>query len=499
MRKLASGHSAAPCSPLVIPTPPWHFHLALRCTLDFSSAIPRANPPMPPFASIGAPPAPPALRLGLYCTSIPTRLALLMSPPSKVQAPFQRKQTGPLSPSLPMGCRVKSLPWPLATTTPFVMARKPPSPTNCPLGGKAASGSTTPTMIPSSLEGTAAPSQPGWPSPSSIIKGPSVTISSRPSNPDEQMWIDVGKLIREHVPDRNGKTLPADLTSGSYEFRDLTNIGVGTLFEGKVIYDKTYGHVAYGCGTCCGYYQPKFFYDPLLVPVGSTGGNGVTALDQCTQKYDDVSTEFYGNWSSANTAIVTVDYYGTHSAVSVGSTTSSTSGWLTHYGHTLCPDWNPRPSGGDNVNPPDHLKILSDSLQAISSCPATVRRLIKYQEVSVNNAPVGTVQSKEQFGSKSANTCNNGNLGTSETCSADAGGVFTDILFVGCNSVGGSCGVTFTKQQWLWCPPNGAAVVIATPGDLIIHNNEVSVGGNTAGFATGTCIYASGMVSNPCI
>ena len=30
--------------------------------------------------------------------------------------------------------------------------------------------------------------------------------------PDEQMWIDVGKLIREHVPDKNGKTLPADLT-----------------------------------------------------------------------------------------------------------------------------------------------------------------------------------------------------------------------------------------------------------------------------------------------
>ncbi len=70
--------------------------------------------------------------------------------------------------------------------------------------------------------------------------------------PDEQMWIDVGKLIREQVPDKNGKALPQDLTSGSYEFRDLTNTGVGTLFEGKVIYDKTYGHVAYGCAACCG-------------------------------------------------------------------------------------------------------------------------------------------------------------------------------------------------------------------------------------------------------
>ena len=66
--------------------------------------------------------------------------------------------------------------------------------------------------------------------------------------PDEQMWIDVGKLIREHLPDKNGKTLPADLTSGSYEFRDLTDIAIGSLFEGKLIYDKTYGHVTYGCG-----------------------------------------------------------------------------------------------------------------------------------------------------------------------------------------------------------------------------------------------------------
>jgi len=148
--------------------------------------------------------------------------------------------------------------------------------------------------------------------------------------PEEQMWIDVGKLIREHVPDKNGKTLPADLTSGSYEFRDLTNIGVGALFEGKVIYDKTYGHVAYGCGICCGYYQPKFFFDPLLVPVSSTTGNGVEALNQCTRAYDDVSWVFDGNWASANTSIATVDYYGTHTGVSPGSTTSSTSGTLEH-------------------------------------------------------------------------------------------------------------------------------------------------------------------------
>ena len=38
----------------------------------------------------------------------------------------------------------------------------------------------------------------------------------QPLQPDEQMWIDVGKLIREQVPDKNGKLLPQDLTSAPF-------------------------------------------------------------------------------------------------------------------------------------------------------------------------------------------------------------------------------------------------------------------------------------------
>jgi hypothetical protein len=69
-------------------------------------------------------------------------------------------------------------------------------------------------------------------------------------------WIDVGKLIREHVADKNGRTLPQDLTFGSYDIRDLGSRGIGALFEGKIMYDTTYGHVTYGCGVCCAYQPP---------------------------------------------------------------------------------------------------------------------------------------------------------------------------------------------------------------------------------------------------
>jgi hypothetical protein len=191
--------------------------------------------------------------------------------------------------------------------------------------------------------------------------------------PDEQMWIDVGKLIREHVPDKNGKTLPADLTSGSYEFRDLTNKGVGTLFEGKVIYDKTYGHVAYGCGGCCGYKSTKLLLDPLGVPMAAPADNGVQSFDACGGQYVDVSDSFYNNWSTASTTIATVDYYGTHTGHVVGSTTSQTSGLLICSPfRSGCPECNPTPRGGDNVTPiftvGYNAYIAVDHITAATTC-----------------------------------------------------------------------------------------------------------------------------------
>jgi len=170
--------------------------------------------------------------------------------------------------------------------------------------------------------------------------------------PDEQMWIDVGKLIREHVPDKTGKILPADLTSGSYEFRDLTDKAIGSLFEGKVIYDKTYGHVAYGCAQCCGFVNPTLFYDPLAIPFLGTSPTGVTAYDPCWDTYDDVSGAFYNNWSTVSTTVATADYYATHTGHAVGSTTSNTWGYLAWAVTRACTRTRFTPSGGDNVTPP---------------------------------------------------------------------------------------------------------------------------------------------------
>jgi hypothetical protein len=161
--------------------------------------------------------------------------------------------------------------------------------------------------------------------------------------PDEQMWIDVGKLIREHVQDKNGKTLPDNLTSGSYEFRDLTDKAVGSLFEGKVIYDKTYGHVAYGCATCCSYSRWTENYNPMLLTVGNSAQNGVSAYELCFNGFTDISAWFYKGWNTSNHAIATVNNAfgtgGTTTAVGVGTTAENTSGLLMTGQQRNCPSF----------------------------------------------------------------------------------------------------------------------------------------------------------------
>jgi hypothetical protein len=88
--------------------------------------------------------------------------------------------------------------------------------------------------------------------------------------PGQQMWLNIGDLIGKQVPDRMNRILPLTLTSGTYELRDLKpGLGHGgNLFEGKIIVDKTWGYLAYGCMLCCGYSNPRYLPDRLFLPVG---------------------------------------------------------------------------------------------------------------------------------------------------------------------------------------------------------------------------------------
>lgn len=171
--------------------------------------------------------------------------------------------------------------------------------------------------------------------------------------PDQQMWIDVGQLIRNQVPDKNGVVLPAALSMGSYEIRQLGHRGPGTLFEGKVVYDKKYGSVTYGCGACCGYRAEfEFDFNPLPIPIDDEEDQGVEGFDVCTAQWVDLTGDFDNSWSTANHSIATVNAYGVHKGVAIGSTTTAASAeeqvWNVRED---CPVEPVYPGGNDNVNP----------------------------------------------------------------------------------------------------------------------------------------------------
>jgi hypothetical protein len=149
--------------------------------------------------------------------------------------------------------------------------------------------------------------------------------------------------------------------------------------------------LAYGCGVCCGYKSGSVlvWYDPLGVPLSLYGNDGVNATDSCSLQIQDVSDSFYGYWTTANTAIATVDNYGTHHGASAGSTTSSTYGQLQmYYRSWSCPIRADSPGGGVNVQKPGFLKVVSSSTTSDTSCHLFCKVLLQYRVLDVNGTPM---------------------------------------------------------------------------------------------------------------
>ncbi|HJT70879.1 MAG TPA: hypothetical protein VJ731_11815 [Terriglobales bacterium] len=148
-------------------------------------------------------------------------------------------------------------------------------------------------------------------------------LPDRTLRPGEQMWIEVGSLIRNQVPDKNGHVLPLDTMEGSYEIRNLTDHQIGYLYEGKVITDKTFGHATYGCAICCNNGGPGYsgFFllpNPLSGGPGGAGQFDAWATNLCTAQNEPVSAL---SWSSSLTSVATINGTGYARFVSPGTST----------------------------------------------------------------------------------------------------------------------------------------------------------------------------------
>jgi len=107
--------------------------------------------------------------------------------------------------------------------------------------------------------------------------------------PGDQMWVNIAELVRNRVPDRKGNTLPADLSSVTYDLRDLTPGGHG-LMVNALAANTSYGPQDIPLyGICCGYSNLAFDPSEVTIPIGGNDSASVMGEDECNQEEDDIS------------------------------------------------------------------------------------------------------------------------------------------------------------------------------------------------------------------
>jgi len=313
----------------------------------------------------------------------------------------------------------------------------------------------------------------------------------------DQLWLNMGDLVRNQLPDVKGRTLPADLTSGTYEIREPGRNNDPSVFEGKIIVDKAYGHLAYGCTTCCADGYPGIQADPDILEWNASDDLYVIAVNSCTGYNDDLTGQFSG-WGTDNSSVATMN---SNQVTGVGpGTAHALSSGSFNYNNGVskyCQIRAANPSNVTDVQVPDHIEVLTDVFQTINcgSNPSTQFRTITYRlDDASGNIIRFPVKIRENVPTNLTTSCNGSTVLTGATCYLNTTAVpytvgeFADGLSPGCpNSPSNSpCGFTFNNQQWQYCPIVGQPTSIGTIGRDVVQNTLISVDGNTIGFPVGT-------------
>ena len=254
-------------------------------------------------------------------------------------------------------------------------------------------------------------------------------LPDRTLQPGESLWLNVRELIQNQVLDRAGNAIPPTVTSGVYEFDQLDDDVVGSLYEGKLILDSTYGNAAYGCANCCGYYAMGIVPDPFGIGVGFTGQDMILVENACTGIQSYRTTLGYG-WGTGNSGIAIVNNSGLVSALASGQTSSFSSINLSTPEVWHCPVATQRVSNvvtGKTVSvslSPSSISPLGQSTVTVTLSPAASGHSVSLQVAEVGNSgghqhlgrPVGTLAAS------SGTTNVGGQFTTSYTASAFGGG-----------------------------------------------------------------------------
>ena len=144
--------------------------------------------------------------------------------------------------------------------------------------------------------------------------------------PGSQVWFNLADLVQKHISDRHGNVLPVDVSTMTYELRELTP-GGHNLVENDLAVDRTLGfHASPQCPDCCSLSSVGFSPAFVPLPVGDSDLDiAIDAINSCTGLMDDSIN--FPDWISNNGAIATASYKKV-TGVAPGETTATTSGLI---------------------------------------------------------------------------------------------------------------------------------------------------------------------------
>jgi hypothetical protein len=184
--------------------------------------------------------------------------------------------------------------------------------------------------------------------------------------PGDQMWVNLGQLIQQRVPDRNGNFLPVDVNTVTYDVQELSP-GGHNLIANDLTVNPSAGQAIPNYPRCCPY--SDYYYSPNYVQFIYDGSAPylIDAIDSCNGTPYSIIDDFT-SFSSSNTSVAQFTK-GLVQAVGVGQATGTAHGWLLYDGCVLVPvtayepiDVQPRillggPGGTDITNKPQSVVV----------------------------------------------------------------------------------------------------------------------------------------------
>jgi hypothetical protein len=236
--------------------------------------------------------------------------------------------------------------------------------------------------------------------------------------PEEQMWLDLGQLIRDQVPGKDGKTIPPEVTSGVYQIKDLSHVVLGPLYEAKLIVDKTNGHAFYGCYQCCGDDGAVMGVVPIDVFVNGTLGQTVWSASHCDGGPYNINSAMTSWWTNDAT-IATASNAQVH-GVAAGSTDNLAEGEISTSGFRQCGQMQGRPSGPTNVVSVEitGADLENNQVSVTLSGPSGTSGTLEVVAVGVSNQPQVTYNGGAAVGPGSYNVAFNRPTWPSDTYSS---------------------------------------------------------------------------------